>query len=206
MNLMAESEGGSTGRPGHLLRRLRALSLDLVVVGAYIGVLSAVFLGAGAADASAVEAAFADPVRAQLTAFVLLTLPVILYFTGWEAHRGATPGKRVAGIRVVGHDGGPVGWSRALGRSALRFLPWELAHTSLWRIPGWPGEVVTIPTSAVAGFAVVWILVGLYLLVPLLRSDRRTPYDLIAGTFVVSGDESRARLSLRTAIGALPGR
>ncbi len=53
----------------------------------------------------------------------LLMFIVIFYFGHLEGRRGGTPGKRIAGLRVVRADtGGPIGMGRAIGRFLLRFV------------------------------------------------------------------------------------
>ncbi len=47
---------------------------------------------------------------------------MFLYFVLFEGLSGATPGKRVLRLRVVGADGGPAGLTRALVRNALRVV------------------------------------------------------------------------------------
>ena len=54
---------------------------------------------------------------------VVLLFIVIFYFGHLEGRRGGTPGKRIAGLRVVRADtGGPIGMGRAIGRFLLRFV------------------------------------------------------------------------------------
>jgi hypothetical protein len=63
--------------------------------------------------------------------FLVLTVPVTVWLAGWEASPGgATPGKRLLGLRVLTSSGDRPSWPRSLLRTALKFtLPWELAHT-----------------------------------------------------------------------------
>lgn len=167
-----------------LWRRLLAFAIDYLAIAAYIAVLwgvSTAFEAVGLAP----EIAFGDPVRGQLMGFGLLTLPVLLYFALQEGSaRQATPGKRAFGLRVESSSGRRLSWSRSMLRSALKLLPWELAHTSLWRIPGWPAEVEAIPAGPLWGLVTVWILVALYLVTVLLSPARQAPYDRAAGSIV----------------------
>ena len=53
----------------------------------------------------------------------LLLFIVIFYFGHLEGRRGGTPGKRIAGLRVVRTDtGGTIGMGRAIARLLLRFV------------------------------------------------------------------------------------
>jgi len=47
---------------------------------------------------------------------------MFLYFVLFEGLVGATPGKRILGLRVVGADGSTAGFMRALLRNALRVV------------------------------------------------------------------------------------
>ncbi|WP_306209697.1 RDD family protein [Actinoplanes sp. RD1] len=47
---------------------------------------------------------------------------VLVYYIGFEATLGRTPGKMVAGIRVVGEDGGRPGFVSALVRTISRIV------------------------------------------------------------------------------------
>lgn len=156
-----------------------------MVVALYLAVLwlAATALSAGGVN---LEFVFADPLRAQLIGIALLTLPVVLFFALWEAsNRRATPGKRALGVRVERVGGDRLSVSRSLLRSAVKFAPWELAHTAVWRVAGSGSE--SVPAAATAAFILVWLLVGLYLLMPILDPRRRTPYDRLAGTVVRQG-------------------
>jgi uncharacterized RDD family membrane protein YckC len=53
----------------------------------------------------------------------LLLFVVFFYFGHLEGRRGGTPGKRIAGLRVVRTDtGGTIGMGRAIARLLLRFV------------------------------------------------------------------------------------
>jgi uncharacterized RDD family membrane protein YckC len=68
------------------------------------------------------------PVLASVTLSVLALLLGAAYFIGFWGLRGATPGKRLLGLRVTDEAGqGPIG----LARAALRFLGYLLSAASL---------------------------------------------------------------------------
>lgn len=117
-----------------------------------------------------------------LLSFFIRALPVILYFTLQESSpRRATWGKRRANIKVVAADGGRVGFWRALLRSALKFLPWQLAHACVIHLfLGGAGDIYQIGAFAAEAWALVY-LASLW-----LNKKRQTPYDWVAGTVVVS--------------------
>jgi uncharacterized RDD family membrane protein YckC len=126
---------------------------------------------------------FGDRVRAQLTGFMLITLPVTLYFVFSESSvRQASWGKQRLGLKVTDHNGNRITFGRALARTGLKFVPWELAHTLIWQIYFSPNQVSQWIT---AGFVTVYILVGANFASLLVRKDRQTLYDLLARTYVV---------------------
>ncbi len=67
----------------------------------------------------------------------------------------------------------------------LKFLPWQLAHTSMLHIPGFPAAVKEVPGASLFGLAACWSLVALYLLGLTRVAGRRTIYDRVSGTRVV---------------------
>ncbi|WBO24041.1 RDD family protein [Sphingomonas abietis] len=101
------------------------------------------------------------------------------YFTWFEARpRGATPGKRALGLRVIARHGGRLTLDSVIARNALReveaFLPIMLMVASL----------------ATRGYQ-SWILIcalgwtAIFLLMPLMNRDRLRAGDLLAGTWVI---------------------
>jgi uncharacterized RDD family membrane protein YckC len=59
-----------------------------------------------------------------------------LYEGLFVARVGATPGKMVAGLKVVRPDGSPVGLGRAFGRYFVKFFEWAIVFI------GWIGFVI----------------------------------------------------------------
>jgi uncharacterized RDD family membrane protein YckC len=168
-------------------RRITAFGIDYLVLGVYIGGLTAASLAAR----RALRREIGPPatLRARLVghavALLTLTLPVVLYFAVLESSRwGGTFGKRALGLRLVTVEGRRVPLQRSLLRSAVKFAPWELAHTMLWHTPGW--SLAPRPTAVNwSGFGLALLLSGGYLLA-LFGKARRAPYDRVAGTRVVT--------------------
>ncbi|ASK63776.1 RDD family protein [Virgibacillus phasianinus] len=124
-----------------------------------------------------------SPVIAELSGFIMITLPVSLYFilfecSGWKG----TWGKKKMGILVVNNNNQRIGPVRSTIRTAIKFLPWEIAHFCIWRfmLPSGLSEPTVITILVAVNFAIV-----LYLLVPLTNKPRKNVYDWIAGTKVV---------------------
>jgi uncharacterized RDD family membrane protein YckC len=99
----------------------------------------------------------------------------VLYFIHFElSGRGATPGKRVAGIRVIDRRGGPLTASAVIARNLTRelevFLPIGILLSA--GSGGW-GSLLSVG----------WLIAFLVLM--LVNRDRMRAGDLIAGTLVV---------------------
>ena len=177
---------GSPPRTSQGWRRVAAFAVDYGVILVYLGVLALVgVLGRAAGVLPAEVTTPAGRVAAQLAGIAVLTLPVTLWFAGWEAGPGgATPGKRVLGLRVVTTGGERLGWPRSLLRTALKFtVPWELAHTAVWNLLAWPGGGGSVVDTVLLGVANAIIVVDV---VSLFVGTRRTPYDRITGTVVAT--------------------
>jgi uncharacterized RDD family membrane protein YckC len=92
--------------------------------------------------------------------------------------RGATPGKRLMGLRVVARDGARLTGGAVIARNAMReievFLP--LSFLGAQAAEGTADAFLTL-------FALLWS--GIFLFFPLFNRDRLRVGDLVAGTWVV---------------------
>lgn len=113
----------------------------------------------------------------NIGAFVLRNGWFILFEMG---ARGATPGKRVVGLRVVARDGARLTGGAVIVRNAMReievFLPLQFFFMSL--ITVLMGDDLIVPLLALA-----WSMIFLFF--PLFNRDRLRVGDLLAGTWVV---------------------
>lgn len=168
-------------------QRIAAFLLDYLIIAAYLALLVIISVGLGFGPLRSIfQAMFANPNSSEFSAFLLLVLPVVLYFallecSSWQA----TWGKRKMGLRVIDTHGARLSFPRSLVRSLLKFLPWELTHACLWRIPGWPLAPTTPSPVITAGLVLVWILVAAYLVSMLVSKKHQAVYDWIAGTYVI---------------------
>ncbi|WP_066812372.1 RDD family protein [Sphingomonas asaccharolytica] len=110
------------------------------------------------------------------------------WFTLFEmGARGATPGKRIVGLRVVARDGARLTGGAVIARNAMReievFLPLSYSFASLGAM--FTGGDILLPLLALA-----WSMIFLFF--PLFNRDRLRVGDLLAGTWVVH----RARAQL----------
>jgi uncharacterized RDD family membrane protein YckC len=163
----------------HFRTRIIAFLWDYVIILGYILLLIGVsFL----ARPLVIPLFTTNPLLAEFTGFLFLTLPVYLYFALCEGSKShATWGKRKMGIVVAGIYGQPVGLVSSLFRSALKFFPWELAHFTIWHM-ALPSEYSNYLIYSLLG--TVYGLVILYLISPLWSKNKQTVYDSIARTVV----------------------
>ena len=126
---------------------------------------------------------FADRARAQFVAFLLVTLPVTLYFSISESStRQATWGKQRLNLKVADRKGNRISFWRAFGRTLLKFVPWEISHTLIWQI-----YFSQQADSAwiTYGFALVYLLIGLNIITLVITKTHQTLYDLLTKTYVI---------------------
>jgi len=164
-------------------RRAGAFALDYLIILSYLLVITLLFALANAFF-GANQWLFADRIRAQAVAFLLVTLPVTLYFAVSESSaRQATWGKHRLKLKVADHDGTRVSFWRGLGRTVLKFIPWEISHTLIWEIYFSPqGNSVWINY----GFVLVYLLIGLNILTLVRTKTHQTLYDLLTKTYVLT--------------------
>lgn len=125
---------------------------------------------------------FGQATRAQIATILWLIGAFVLrngWFTLFEmSGRGATPGKRLMGVRVVARDGARLTAGAVLARNSMReievFLP--LSFLGAQAAAGTADAFLTI-------FALSWS--GIFLFFPLFNRDRLRIGDLVAGTWVV---------------------
>ncbi len=164
-------------------RRIAAFAADYVVLAAYIAVLTASSFLFGIGQFLS-TGTLTGKMTSHAMAFLSLTLPVVLYFTITESGgRAASLGKRLMGLRVLGPDGKPPAFTRALLRNAIKFAPWELAHAAIWYTPGQP-FIDPMPPANLA-LCVVSILLVVVWLASLATPGGRTPYDRWSRTHVL---------------------
>ena len=174
--------------------RAVALILDLALVtGLMIGTtLALVAMAGGTASvisggAGALAGAFEFLFVVWIIAMFLLRNAYFLFFE--LGPRGATPGKRLAGIRIAARDGGRLTADMVIARNLLRDI--ELFLPLVFVASAGDGQ------GGAAGLAATaWFLI--FALFPFWNRDRLRAGDIIAGTWVVE----RPRQRLPAAISA----
>jgi uncharacterized RDD family membrane protein YckC len=173
--------------------RFGALLLDLLILFA-VAIAVVAFLGSlgtGAQKAGKNLSALGETLNVVFA--IALFLLHNGWFMGWElGPRGATPGKRALGIRVVGRGGTRLTADMVIARNLLRDL-----------------EIFVPPAVMIAAIAsgtspLAWAAAGLFLIMalfPCFNRDRLRAGDVVAGTWVVETGRVRLQsaLSLRPA-------
>jgi uncharacterized RDD family membrane protein YckC len=111
------------------------------------------------------------------------------YFLLFElGPRGATPGKRITGIRIAARDGGRLSAEMVIARNLLRdielFLPLVFLASA--------GDGGDMGIASLAAFA--WFLI--FALFPFFNKDRMRAGDLIAGTWVVEAPKRKLEAAM----------
>jgi uncharacterized RDD family membrane protein YckC len=98
------------------------------------------------------------------------------YFSFFELHwRGATPGKRIFGLRVIDRSGGPLQPEAVVARNLMREIEFTLPLSLLF-LPGFGGLIQLL--------FVAWA--GIFLLMPLFNRDSLRVGDIVGGTLVIA--------------------
>lgn len=105
-------DGTPAGPPAPLPLRLAAALVDLAILWA-LGVLAGFTV-------LRLAAGHATPAAVLVLAGLAMLLGWGAYFVWTEGRWGCSLGKLALGVRVVGRDGRPIGWRRALVRFAAR--------------------------------------------------------------------------------------
>lgn len=128
---------------------------------------------------------------AWLIAMFLFRYGYFLYFE--LGPRGATPGKRMTGIRIAARDGGRLTAEAVIARNLLRDI--ELFLPVVFIIGAQSGEGGLAGLAAAAWFAV-------FMLFPFFNKDAMRAGDLIAGTWVVEAPRRKLAETMSLAEGA----
>jgi uncharacterized RDD family membrane protein YckC len=168
-------------------------------------------LGSAAARAAAflIDGVIIVLALVGITIFVTLVLIAgsgqevvgVIWLLGWFAlrngwfvlfemgSRGATPGKRLLGLRVIARDGARLTASAVITRNAMReieiFLP--LTFLAVRSAEGLADGFLTL-------FALLWS--GIFMLFPLFNRDKLRVGDLLAGTWVVHNVRNKLDVDL----------
>jgi uncharacterized RDD family membrane protein YckC len=169
--------------PASLWQRVKAFAFDYLLIAGYLILIVGLGVGVNVTLPRVSQTLFANRVSGQVISFLLVTLPVILYYALLESSpQQATWGKRKIGLRVIETEGARLKFLHALARTLLKFVPWELSHTLIWQLSFAQPETTPFIN---AGFVLVWLLIGANLLSLWLSKKHQTLYDRLSATYVV---------------------
>ncbi|PNU04146.1 RDD family protein [Novosphingobium guangzhouense] len=175
--------------------RVGALILDLIIIFLLMLGTSLALMQIAGGAAQIGQMAQGKGVAAQALQFLIVVWIVAMflfrnaYFLFFElGPRGATPGKRMTGIRIAARDGGRLTAEMVIARNLLRdiemFLP--------------------IPLIAMAGVdnGMAWLAaagwLAIFLLFPLFNRDALRAGDVIAGSWVLERPKQKLQAAMTT--------
>lgn len=178
--------------------RAGALMIDLIIIGvAMIGTTIALIAIAGGTLDSLARASRPDAIGHAIQFLFILWMAAMFlfknaYFLFFElGARGATPGKRMTGIRIAARGGGRLTAEMVIARNLLRdielFLPVSFISSA-----GDGGNMGAAGFAAAAWFAI-------FMLFPFFNRDRLRAGDVIAGTWVVEAPKRRLERAMTVA-------
>lgn len=166
--------------------RLKAFAVDYLLIFGYLLLVLIVSLFL----IPSLQDLFQDSrLTAQLLGFLMVTLPVSLYFIITDSRIGkGSFGKRKMRIRVVDANNRSISVSRAIFRTALKFLPWELSHFMAYRMIYLGDGDIQLLDYLIGGLIYTSIL--LYVLMAVFMKNKQSLYDRLAKTYVVKSNFS----------------
>jgi uncharacterized RDD family membrane protein YckC len=120
---------------------------------------------------------------------VLWIIAMFLFRNAWFLFfelgpRGATPGKRLVGIRIAARDGGRLNVEAVIARNLLRDIELFMPLVFLASASEGGGDMGSAGLAAAAWF-------GLFMLFPFFNRDALRAGDVIAGTWVVEAPKRK---------------
>jgi uncharacterized RDD family membrane protein YckC len=179
--------------------RAGALLLDLMFIGLAMTVTTIALLSiAGGTIGLAAKVGDLSPVANALQFLFILWIAAMFlfrnaYFLFFElGARGATPGKRITGIRIAARDGGRLTAEMVIARNLLRDIELFLPLVFLMSARSGGGDAGAAGLAATA-----WFLV--FALFPCFNRDRLRAGDLIAGSWVVEAPRRKLESAMTVA-------
>ena len=194
--LMLASRGT---RVGALLIDLAIIAMSMALVSVVLGVSFVGVMRMIGRDIDKATGALKHALDFLAVLFIaLLFLARYGYFLFFElGAKGATPGKRMTGIRVAARDGGRLTTEMVLARNLLRDAELTLPLGALGALAADSGGGIS------EWAALLWL--GVFGLFPLFNRDRLRAGDLIAGSWVVETPRRKLEAALSTSATAATG-
>jgi uncharacterized RDD family membrane protein YckC len=176
--------------------RFGALLLDLLLIGFLIFATALLLIWiAGGVGSLAQERLQQSGAAGRAIEFLIIVWIAAMflfrnaYFLFFElGPRGATPGKRLLGIRIAARDGGRLSAEMVLARNLLRDIELFLPIVLIASASG------SDDTGLAAIAATAWFLV--FALFPCFNRDRLRAGDLIAGSWVVEAPRRKLEAAM----------
>ncbi len=184
--------------------RLGALLLDLLFIGLMIlgTTLALISIAGGTANLFGKFGTGGGPIMHALEFLAVLWIAAMFllrnaYFLFFElGARGATPGKRITGIRIAARDGGRLTAEMVIARNLLRDI--ELFLPAVMLLSARDGGDM----GAAGLAATAWFLI--FALFPFFNKDRLRAGDLIAGSWVVEAPKRKLEAAMSVSSPARP--
>lgn len=179
--------------------RIGALLLDFVIIGLAMLVILLVLIWTLSGVFEQLTGTGGDNLSGAAEMVIVMLIVIVFlarygYFLAFElGPRGATPGKRLIGIRVASRDGGRLTAEAVIARNLLRDIELFMPLAFIQIAPG--GEA---GNAGLAGL--VWFMV--FMGFPFFNRDAMRAGDVIAGTWVVEAPRARLAATLSTQGGA----
>jgi uncharacterized RDD family membrane protein YckC len=177
--------------PATLGLRLAAGALDLCLLGLVSQIVFFLFIG----DPFEVIDRMGQDVRSASAVMLPWILVVIAYYGLSEWRWGATPGKAICRLRVVGADQGHPPLMRALARAAIYSVVPMLPYGLMLLFRPDAMAITGGPTAYAQGFG-YYVLLGLLFVTVRRRNRFASLHDLATGTRVVSREALARRSGL----------
>lgn len=173
--------------------RFGALLIDLVLIGLVMIATTIALVSAGIASFATLEGQDTTDGAVQLI-LVLWLAAMFLFRNAWFLFfelgpRGATPGKRLTGIRIAARDGGRLTAEMVIARNLLRDIELFLPLVFLASASSEGGDMGAAGIAATA-----WFLI--FALFPCFNRDRLRAGDLIAGSWVVEAPRRKLETAM----------
>ncbi|MDO4241119.1 MAG: RDD family protein [Microbacteriaceae bacterium] len=154
--------------------RIKEICIDYLVILAYLLLLFAVSMGVYSLLFRGIPSI--GELETQLISAFLSVIPIILIFSYLDYAKSGSIGKRIAGLKLV-YKRKSV--QASLIRNIIKFLPWQLGHTSAIHgiYSGYDGIAVAL---SVASMALAFVLICMIF----FRKDKRHLGDILAKTRV----------------------
>lgn len=164
-----------------VIQRFKAFMIDYLLIAGYLLFLIVLTIFIFPSLQSFFQGSL---VVAQFTGFLMVTLPVTIYFAAFDSlGKGQTFGKRKMKIRVVTLDGQKPALVQSAFRNLLKFIPWELSHFLVYRLMALGDDPVPIFYMLIG--SLIYVLIFVYLATAIFSKRRQTLYDWAVKTQVV---------------------